>query len=568
MKRLLLILLLLVAGGAANATSPRLRLGVTGASGREGNSGHHNATFRVILSRASATQLSVVVQTSNGTARAGEDYVATRQTLSFASGTTSQTFSVPILGDTKVEPDETFRILAFAKGYAVQNPAAICTIRNDDAPPKPKPTPRPNPTATAVATATPSPEPTFTPVPEPTATTEPTATPEPTSTPIPVAAKGKLLFDSSQGGPYSMWAMNADSSNRTRIGNGYGGQWSPDGTKILFSTGQGLSVSSADGSNAVPISQPIQLVRGGRWSPDGSKIAFVADQEGNSSPRVTSLYVVSVDGSDLHLISNSAIFYSGVWNPDSKRLLWSDARSGNAQLFVANADGSDQTNLSNNARVDWHCNWSPNGKRIAFNSTAAFTGEELDVQQVCTMNADGSERRQIKIEGDVKDVIFAGWSPDSQKLALTAESSTSYYRLYVVNADGSNVVNLSDYAPIDFYPRWSPDSQKLLVAVARSSPRQIYILGADGSNPINISQNPSNTYTPFGPVWSPDGANVGWIRYGPHPQIVVANPDGSGQADISDPESNCTGYISWAPGFVPPPTASPPSSKSPSAPAS
>jgi hypothetical protein len=101
----------------------------------EGNSSSQNATFTVQLSEPSASPVSFDIATSNGTATAGSDYVASSLAgQAIAAGQTSKTFSVTINGDTSVEPDEYFTVtLANVNGATVADDQAWGTIVNDDA---------------------------------------------------------------------------------------------------------------------------------------------------------------------------------------------------------------------------------------------------------------------------------------------------------------------------------------------------------------------------------------------------------------------------------------------------
>lgn len=99
----------------------------------EGNSGTSPLAFQVSLSPASAKAVTVRYATSNGTATAGSDYVATSGTLTFAPGQTSQTINVPIAGDLNIEPDETFSVtLSNPVNATIPADTGAGTIRNDD----------------------------------------------------------------------------------------------------------------------------------------------------------------------------------------------------------------------------------------------------------------------------------------------------------------------------------------------------------------------------------------------------------------------------------------------------
>ncbi len=99
----------------------------------EGDSGTKTAAFAVVLSAASASTVTVNYATWDDTAVAGSDYVSTSGTLTFAPGTTVQPVNVTIIGDTAVEPDETFSVtLSKPSGATMADRQGIGTIVNDD----------------------------------------------------------------------------------------------------------------------------------------------------------------------------------------------------------------------------------------------------------------------------------------------------------------------------------------------------------------------------------------------------------------------------------------------------
>jgi hypothetical protein len=127
-----------VTGGRLNASAmPDYlpTLSINDASIIEGNSGTANLVFTVLLSKASTQTVTVDFSTSNGTATAGTDYVAAAGTLTFASGLTSQTVIVPVLGDTLIEGNETVYVnLANASGSTLADFQGQGTIVDDDVP--------------------------------------------------------------------------------------------------------------------------------------------------------------------------------------------------------------------------------------------------------------------------------------------------------------------------------------------------------------------------------------------------------------------------------------------------
>ena len=108
-------------------------LSINDVSVTEGNSGTTAATFTVTLSAASTSPVTVTYATANGTATAGSDYTATGGTVTFPAGSTTQTLTVTVNGDTTVEPNETFFVnLSGAAGATIAEAQGIGTITNDD----------------------------------------------------------------------------------------------------------------------------------------------------------------------------------------------------------------------------------------------------------------------------------------------------------------------------------------------------------------------------------------------------------------------------------------------------
>ena len=105
----------------------------------ERNGGRSDARFTVTLSEPTNVPVTVNCGTVNGTATfAGSDYVAAAWRLTFAPGETEKTLAVSLLGDTRIESDETFSlVLSNPRGATLEKATGTVTIRNDDFPPPP-----------------------------------------------------------------------------------------------------------------------------------------------------------------------------------------------------------------------------------------------------------------------------------------------------------------------------------------------------------------------------------------------------------------------------------------------
>lgn len=114
---------------------PLPSLSINDVSVVEGNAGTVNAVFTVSLSTASGQTVSVNYATANGTAAAPADYTSTSGTLTFPAGTTTQTITVPVIGETIPEANETFFVnLSGAVNATISDNQGVGTITNDDVP--------------------------------------------------------------------------------------------------------------------------------------------------------------------------------------------------------------------------------------------------------------------------------------------------------------------------------------------------------------------------------------------------------------------------------------------------
>jgi len=245
-------------------------------------------------------------------------------------------------------------------------------------------------------------------------------------------------------------------------------------------------------------------------------------------------------------------------------VLFETNRDGNAEIYVMNPDGSQQTNLTNDPDDDYHAVWSPNGMEIAFVSYRDGNSE------IYSMGADGSNPTNLTSHEDSD--FFPVWSPDSDKIAfMTDREQTGLVvmnatpkitvefdmEIFVMNADGSGQTNLTDDPDWDGYPSWSPDGTRIvfqtdrddspivpLVILADGFEREIYVMDADGSNPVPLSKSPEDDVYP---TWSPDGSKIVFQsgRDGDW-EIYTMNPDGTGQTRLTNHPDADT-FPTWSP---------------------
>jgi Tol biopolymer transport system component len=184
-------------------------------------------------------------------------------------------------------------------------------------------------------------------------------------------ANGKIAFESTRDGNWEIYVMNADGTGQTRV------------TKNLV-----YNFSPA-------------------WSPDGKWLTFDVEKDGNLE-----IYAMRVGGTlQIRLTNNPAQDAVPSWSPDGKKIVFQSTRDDpNWEIYVMNFLGTLlPTRLTNNPCQDVGPDFSPDGSKITWRQDCGFNGE------IWVMNADGSEQTRLTNTPGGPEGLDGG--PDWQPLA-------------------------------------------------------------------------------------------------------------------------------------------------------
>lgn len=345
---------------------------------------------------------------------------------------------------------------------------------------------------------------------------------------IPQSVNSKILFTSNRDGCTQIYLMNIDGTGQVR-----------------------LTYSGSNDDNP-------------RWSPNGAKILFQSDRD-NPATGHMDIYVMNADGSSQSRLTNDSNDDSAaVWSPDGSKIAFQSFRNGaNYQIYIMNADGSGQLNVSNSAANDRQPSWSPDGTKIAFASDRNQAG----FPSIYVMSANGSGQTGLTSSSTGFLDQQPSWSPDGTKLAFisTRDSTVVTWdewilgelvvkskllinkEIYVMNADGSAQVRLTNVMGNDDSPAWSPDGTKIVFRTDRDRnccdpTQQVWAMNPDGSSQVSVSDNQFGDYSAS---WTTSGnqspvANAGGSYAGTATQPVNLNGGSS-----FDPDGTIAGY-SWS----------------------
>jgi Tol biopolymer transport system component len=241
------------------------------------------------------------------------------------------------------------------------------------------------------------------------------------------------------------------------------------------------------------------------YSADGQRIAYCSGQAGGP----VQVWTMKQNGTDKQQVthmSGPAIFPD--FSPDGNKIVFTAKPAGSPtrDIYVVNSDGTGLTQLTSGEGNNAYPAFSPDGSKIA------FTSDRTGTWQVWVMNADGSPQTQLTFDAQPKDQV-PDWSPDGSKIAYLADThgiadtvSPSWGDIWVMNADGSGQHPITSGATY-YGTAWSPDGTRIATLNFVNYPdRTVYTVDAsDGGDPQAVHPGPGPQFVP---AWQPRGTGI------------------------------------------------------------
>ncbi|MBF8284871.1 MAG: LysM protein, partial [Anaerolineales bacterium] len=234
-------------------------------------------------------------------------------------------------------------------------------------------------------------------------------------------------------------------------------------------------------------------------------------------------------------------------------------RDGNFEIYVMNADGSDQGNLTRNPAADIAPAWSPDGTRLAFISDRSGQ-QEIYVMNVedTLQGTDGLGVTQLTNSPEVTWLPPLSWSPDGARLvaarALDFHKDWEGIEIYVISVAGSGAVSITSNRFNDFDPKWAPDGKRIAFISWQYTPNILYAANPDGTGLTPLGGNGARNAGPYD--WSPEGRHLAYFStartrfVGYSDEIRIVNVDGSSEKTIvvfDKPQSSHYSDLAWSP---------------------
>ena len=260
------------------------------------------------------------------------------------------------------------------------------------------------------------------------------------------------------------YVMRSDGSRMKRVSPGIGkttcGWFLPSGRRLFFSS------THAAGADCPVRPDPS---KGYVWGLDPFDI-YTVRRDGSDLRRLTNYGTYTAEG---------------VLSPDGTTIVFTSLKDGDLDIYTMNVDGTNVRQLTHQPGYDGGPWWSPDGRQIAYRAYHPSEPGELNdyrdllaqhvvrpsKMELWVMNADGSDQRQITHLGGAN--FGPSWTHDGKRLIFSSNYKnprSGEFDLFLVNLDGSGLEQVTSHRGFDGFPMFSPDGKRLIWGSQRADP--------------------------------------------------------------------------------------------------
>ncbi len=256
----------------------------------------------------------------------------------------------------------------------------------------------------------------------------------------------------------------------------------------------------------------------GAWSADGARMAFVSNRSGDTRA------VYTWENGTIRRVTGDLNAQAPVWSPDGRHIAYTafqvlDQRD----LFVVDLQTGDTENITDSLRDDISPGWSATGALAYVTQTNGF-------HSVWVRRADGDSHPLTDPADTQTDAYAPRWSPDGSQIAFVANNGVTA-DLFVADADGTNIRQVSTRRARVSGPAWSADGQWLAYTEAVRASARVALISLDGEGARTL---PTGTHSA---AWSHDGR---WLAFNSGARLTLVRT-----ADILDTSQRIQPIAVW-----------------------
>jgi len=341
-------------------------------------------------------------------------------------------------------------------------------------------------------------------------------------------------------------------------------QWSPDGTRIAFLSGEEIFIIPALGGipkRIVGIPKTVTYIwdkalRGPPvWSPDSEEIAY---------PQGNTIFRISTSGGEPSKISDAHEPHSLCWSPDGRYIAFVSGNSefvfgssevgspiiGNlapSSIWIVSPTKGNPIQVAEATNLNMSPVWLPDSRQFLFVSNR---GGSRDIYQLRIDPNGNPQNAPIRLTTGL-DAHTISISSDASKLVYSVYHN--YTNIWSIRIPEKEAISITEARPVTEGNQTiegldvSPDGQWLAFDSNRNGNQDIFKMPVAGGEPIQLTTNPSDD---FMPSWSPDGKEIAFYSFRTgNRDIHIMNSEGSSiQQVTTDPAHER--YPDWSPGAL------------------
>ena len=264
-----------------------------------------------------------------------------------------------------------------------------------------------------------------------------------------------------------------------------------------------------------------------------TKIAYVS----NGGGRFKEIYVANLDGTEkVQVTNNRTINLSPSWSPDNRALLYNSYRDGSPRPYIFDLFAGREARFTSQSGLNFGGKWSPDGKFVAL---ALERQGNVDIYLF-----DRSGREVRRLTNDPAIDVSPTWSPDGDRLAFVSNRSGSP-QIYIMELANGKARRLTYSGGYNTSPDWSPKGDRIAYTGRVGSRFNIFTISVQGGDPQQLTSGSGDNEEPS---WSPDGRFIVFTsnRKGRYNLYIMQANGGENQQRLTGSGGDDTNP-SWSP---------------------